>query len=251
MALVTLKDRRGVVQTTRVVLPVSDELHCDQCHAQNGDGTMNLVGGGAASVEENILLVHDFYHPECNLVQSEPVLCSSCHADPALGQAGKPGIKNLSLAMHDWHQQFPDAQCYSCHPGSVTQCLRTAITAMGPNGDDPNCQRCHGTMAQLAAGLAQGRQPWTDEPKCSQCHGAVFDTGSALYRESAGHGGVRCTACHNSPHAWWPSLRAEDNLQPMRLQNSAHALRDCSICHTAPKISTSPHPPHGPGLSPQ
>jgi hypothetical protein len=247
-ALVTLKDKRGTVQTTRVVLPVSDELHCDQCHAQDGDGTMNLLNGGTPSIEENILLVHDFYYPEFNLVKSQPVLCSGCHADPALGQSGKPGVKNLSLAMHGWHQQFSDATCYSCHPGPQTHCLRTAIPAMGHVDGDPNCQRCHGTMEQLAAGLENGRQPWAEEPTCAQCHGQVFDTKGALYRESAGHSGVRCATCHNSPHAWWPSQLAADNLQPMRLQGSAKALRDCSICHTAPKTAASPHSAHGPGI---
>ena len=246
VAQVTLKDKRGTVQTTRVVLPVSDELHCDQCHADGGDGTMNIVS--TPSIEENILRAHDYLHPELKLAESQPVLCASCHADPALGAPGKAGTKNLSLAMHGWHKQFSDATCYSCHPGPQTHCLRTAIANMGHVDEDPNCQRCHGTMDQLAAGLESGRQPWAEEPTCAQCHGQVFDTKGVLYRESAGHGGVRCTTCHNSPHAWWPSQLAVDNIQPIRLQGSPRAVRDCAICHTKPQPGTSPHPPHGPGV---
>jgi hypothetical protein len=241
VAYVTVKPRSGPAVTSEVVLPVSDEIRCDQCHAQNGDGTVNLAGGGVASIEQNILLVHDFYHPECDLAHSEPVLCADCHKENAMGKPGDGTSKSLSLAMHGWHQQSPDAACYSCHPGPRTFCQRTAIGQMGPSGTDPNCQRCHGTLAQVATDLQAGREPWLQEPTCEQCHGSIYSTGTTLYRESAGHGGLRCAACHNSPHAWYPSTLAVDNLQPNALQHSPTPLGNCSVCHTKKKVGNNPH----------
>ena len=39
---------------------------------------------------------------------------------------------------------------------------------------------------------------------------------------------------HGSPHAWYPSKRASDNVQPQALQHNSRALgyNGCSICHT-------------------
>jgi hypothetical protein len=236
---------------TQVVLPISDELNCAQCHAKDGDGTMN-IDGGTDSVDTNILMVHDYYNGSTgqttigpDLMGMRPVLCSSCHADNALGQKGDGHSKPLSQAMHGWHNpdRTPDGGCYSCHPGALTQCLRTGINGMGYLGDIPSCQTgaCHGGMQEVADSIAKGRQPWLQEPTCEQCHGVNYTTGQDLYRNSKGHGGVYCAACHNSPHAWWPSKMWADNTQPSKLQHAATAVGDCSVCHTKKLDGHNPH----------
>ncbi len=53
-----------------------------------------------------------------------PVLCAGCHADPALGMAGNPDLPSLSAAMHGKHAKTRHNDCYACHPGPNTQCLR-------------------------------------------------------------------------------------------------------------------------------
>jgi len=242
----------GQPKKTEVVLPVSDELNCAQCHAQGMDATVNLADGGTDSVDTNILMVHDYYHGSTgqsttgpDLLSMRPVLCASCHSDNALGLKGDGSSKPLSLAMHGWHNpdRAPDAGCYSCHPGGLTQCLRTGINGMGYLGDTPSCQTgaCHGGMQQVADSIAQGRQPWLQEPTCEQCHGVNYTTGQALYRNTKGHGGLYCAACHNSPHAWWPSKMWADNMQPSKLQHSPTSIGDCSICHTKKMEGDNPH----------
>lgn len=64
----TTKNMPKKTQTTKVVLPVSDEINCGQCHMQGMDGTVNLpvdeMTGltGTMDVNLNILKVHNFYN---------------------------------------------------------------------------------------------------------------------------------------------------------------------------------------------
>ena len=229
-AVVNMKDTYGkVIASTEVVIPVSDELHCEKCHASGG---IAAIGINTPTLEGNILTLHDLKN-KTNLMANRPVLCASCHSDNALGMPGKPGVSSLSLAMHNRHASLGASApgCYDCHPGPKTQCNRSAIEGMGPEGNDPRCEKCHGTLQQVADSLNKGRNPWLEEPTCEQCHGAEYSTGKNLYRNSTGHGGVRCSACHNSPHAWWPSKNPLDNIQPIKLQGSADYIKECRVCH--------------------
>ncbi len=271
IARVTLNTNNGkgnkIGQTAQVVLPVSDEIHCDMCHMQNGDGTANLPqdangNTGTMDVYQNILLVHDYYNGK-NGVSSkgadiantgQTVLCANCHESNALGAPGKVGVKSVSLAMHGWHNgtdrcMDPTFSCYSCHPGDLTQCLRTGINGMGYSGATPSCSDptnlCHGGIKGVADSITQGRRPWLDEPdvnasNCVGCHGSNYATNGA-FRHAKGHGGVYCAACHNSPHSWWPSKLWADNIQPVKLQKKPYSLGDCSICHTRKQQGDNPH----------
>lgn len=227
LAEITVKDSGGtILAQTRTTIPTSDEINCAKCHAPNGTLTDTF---------NDILAKHDQMHGT-SLQSNKPVLCASCHASPALGtplQAGKP---YLSQAIHHSHATR-GAACYDCHPGPVTKCSRS-VKHMAADG---NCSTCHGDMATVASSVAGGtRTPWLNEPKCVTCHNtnnanstgiAEVDTGTTLYRNATGHGGVFCTACHGSPHAMTPSTEASDNYQPMQYQGKAVVLGDCRVCH--------------------
>jgi hypothetical protein len=222
----------ALLAKTTATIPVSDELHCDRCHAAGGIGAPGIDTG---RIESNILTIHD-RRVGTDLTANMPVLCASCHADNALGTPGQPGVSSLSLAMHGKHASLGANApgCYDCHPGDRTQCLRTALEGMGPSGADPRCERCHGTLQNVATSIEAGRRPWLEEPTCAQCHGTGFATNEPLYRNSQGHGRVFCAACHNSPHAWYPSQLTLDNKQPMALQGSRGPIgdeRNCTVCH--------------------
>jgi hypothetical protein len=231
LANVQVLDKRtnAVLAWTKTVVPVSTEIACNTCHTPASGQT----------VESAILAAHDRMH-NTNLINSKPVLCASCHADPALGAAGKPGISNMSLAMHRAHaprvanlKAAGQNTCYSCHPGNRTQCQRDIHSARGMS-----CTNCHGD--EYAVGNPM-RKPWVDEPKCGTCHKQRkptfdFEQPGKLFRDSRGHGGVACAACHGSPHAITPTITAADNQQAILLQGSAGVIRDCKICHkTTPK----------------
>jgi hypothetical protein len=218
---IKVKDGSGnLLATTRATVPTSDEINCAKCHS-----------GGPSSVFTNILRSHDNAQGT-DLINSKPVLCASCHGSPALGQTG-PGTsgKYLSQAIHGFHAT-KDASCYDCHPGATTQCSRS-LAHMG-NAKDGNCTSCHGDLANVALTIDNGRVPWVTEPKCVTCHSGVdgVETSDALYRNSTGHGGAYCTACHGSPHAMYPSREAKDNYQPNQYQGSKiKSIGSCGICH--------------------
>lgn len=192
---------------TDVVVPVSTETDCQNCHATGGIATEapGVSWSNDPDLEKqsklNILILHD--HSEgTNLVGSQPVLCASCHYSAALDLAGtgpqgpQIGKPTSSAVSHDFHGRqlhngtpvFPsngdaNSTCYQCHPGTITQCDRGAMKTGGME-----CRDCHGDMLSVGGAypLAVGgsmdgandgghRRPWLDMPRCQSCH-----TGDAL-----------------------------------------------------------------------
>ena len=227
-ALAVARGAGGVeLARSEPVLPVSVEMAC--------------VSAGCHASETEILQGHEAvsgFSPTAT-----PVLCAGCHADPALGTAGRPDAGYFSFRMHDQHK-FLDEQmggtalCYKCHPGGTARCLRGVMaTRFGMA-----CQDCHGSMNQVAASIETGRVPWLQEPACRTCHTARFgEPIGQLFRNSSGHGGVACEGCHNSTHAEWASSQPQDNANVLALQGVAGVLRDCAVCHGVNPPAPGPH----------
>jgi hypothetical protein len=218
VAVITVKDQAGnLLATTRTTVPTSDEINCAKCH-----------GGGTVDPMLDVMLKHDT-NLTTTLVASKPVLCAAqCHGSPALGIPLGSSGRYLSQSIHSFHAT-KGATCYDCHPGATTSCNRSAKhTAV-----DGNCITCHGDMNQVGGSIGTGRVPWASEPKCVTCHMGVagVDTGTTLYRNDPGHGGIYCAGCHGSPHAMVPSNLASDNQQAIQYQGAAKSLGDCGICH--------------------
>lgn len=313
LMLVKAKDARENVPLAalRVVVPVSREMRCSDCHLSGGVGADDEVASRHGvdrwsdnpkerlQYRENILILHDALNGT-NLSDSQPVLCASCHYSFALdlAQTGPRGDQldhlELSLAIHRHHGKTVDQElpedgnpaivpedgidtCYQCHPGRKTQCFRGAMASAGLI-----CQDCHGGMlavgGQYPLRTGETRRPWRDLPMCQSCHtgDALDHKGSKLilrraysskdpaatpraaanerfaeedgllYRNSLGHGGMACEACHGSPHAEWPvePSSANDNLAAKSLQGYRGTLFDCGICHTR-SIDLTLDGPHG------
>ena len=190
-----------LLASTKVVAPVSTEADCWRCHG--GEPRMNQAGISGETAA-NILKSHDHHEGTDLLAQAQagnPQLCQSCHADPALGAEGTPGVINFSGAMHGWHANYMgemrDEACFYCHPvakGGVTQCLRGVHGTVFGQGKLV-CSNCHGDLSEMAMGLlvnqrdiprvaslienvsistpidsVVGRVPWLEEPDCLGCH---------------------------------------------------------------------------------
>ncbi len=231
----------GLYQT---VVGDGQPILCAKCHLSEA-----LPGTGVAGVPPLTEAVHAFH----------------AHVtDPAL---------NLTLDDSDNR-----AACYRCHPGSATRCLRGAMGgAVAADGSlEMQCQSCHGNMSQVGS---TNRVGWIMEPNCQGCHtgtavansgqirfNSVFTdtnhtprvitnqtfatqpntpaTGLSLYRFSAGHGGLQCSACHGSTHAIFPSIHANDNRRNIALQGHAGTTVECTACHVSVP-QTFVNGPHG------
>ncbi len=227
-ALVIARDGSGMeLARSRPVIPVSVEMHC--------------VSSGCHSSEQSILNGHEReggFDPNAT-----PVFCASCHGSPPLTGPNPGSAGYFSLRIHGQHtfidETIPGIDgCQKCHPGPETQCLRgTMATDYGMV-----CQDCHGTLRQIAQSVDNGRIPWVEEPACGDCHTAQYaEPAGQLYRESTGHGGVYCTACHGSPHAIFPAREARDNENMVALQGHAGILEDCTVCHGTMPSGAGPH----------
>ncbi len=216
----------NTVAFTDNVIPVSNEVGC--------------VQSGCHSSEQSIKNNHEQV-PGFRL--NSPELCARCHASNALGTTGDPEAKSFSFRIHDKHKFITPTNsintCYKCHPGPNTQCFRDVMRQ-----NDMTCQDCHGTMSNIASTISGGRRPWLDEPKCggTSCHGSNYsEEPGKLYRESKEHGGLLCSSCHGSPHAIYPSMQPNDNLQSIRVQGHAGVIDDCMVCHSTPPSGPGPH----------
>lgn len=229
IATVTAIRNGQVIGKTQAVVPVSWEMSCQLCH--------NAPGVTTAT---DILRAHDRLHAT-DLEHSKPVFCASCHMDNALGTPGTPGVPSLTSAMHAAHAPRMgmikiENECYACHPGIRTQCQRDVHAANGIS-----CVTCHGGMAAVGEPTRRG---WIDEPRCADCHtrqGFEFEQPGVLFRDSVGHGGVKCITCHSSPHAITPATTERDNLQAMSNQGHPGVINSCTVCHRTQPSDPFPH----------
>jgi hypothetical protein len=208
---------------TRMTAETSDEINCGKCHGK----TINDKEIGS------VLAEHDKSHSTTFVADGAPVLCADCHGSPVLGTTGPGSAEEyLSYAIHIFHYNQTIA-CYDCHPGATTLANRSAAH----DADDGNCKLCHGDLTNLAATISRGRVPWESEPKCYDCHTFVAEvnTGSTLYHNGVGHGGLSCPACHGPAHAQVPSTKEADNYQALQYQSKALSLGSCKVCHSTSK----------------
>ncbi|NQU35692.1 MAG: T9SS type A sorting domain-containing protein [Bacteroidetes bacterium] len=223
LALFEVYDANSIIiATTQNVIPVSNEINC--------------VSSGCHSSENVILNEHELeggFDPN-----NIPILCAECHSSNALGTPGHPGVPSLSLAIHDQHKDETN-DCYKCHPGPNTQCFRGVMHDGGMV-----CQDCHGSVANVASTIENGREPWLEEPSCgaTDCHGPDYaEEPGKLFRQSKGHADLYCSTCHGEPHALTPSTLPNDNLQNIALQGFAGVLKKCIVCHGVDPVSPGPH----------
>ncbi|MFB3921050.1 MAG: hypothetical protein ACE145_04970 [Terriglobia bacterium] len=256
MAKIVAKDSAGkVLAEATVVLAVSDEMSCMNCHASGSNPAAQPAGGWvnnpdlAKDVKLNILKLHDErndvspylpalatkgYTYQASLMQTAtsgtPILCATCHASNALSAPGVAGVPALTQSMHSYHGPVvnpgsgttldnatsPFGSCYLCHPGVNTRCQRGAMSSIA-------CMSCHGNLTAVGSSLRRG---WLDVPACQNCH-----TDSDRYTTTFdGTGAWRTTT--DATFATNPNTPVP-NTHLFRL-SKGHGNLGCPGCHGAP-----------------
>ena len=256
MAKIVAKDSTGkVLAEAKVVLAVSDEMSCRNCHASDSNPDARPASGWENNPDPlkdtklNILKLHDNrivispylpalaskgYTYTSSLYQTAqsgtPILCSACHASNALPGTGVSGVPPLTASMHSLHggvtnpasgttldnATSPFGSCYLCHPGVQTQCQRGAMSSIA-------CMSCHGNLTAVGAAARRG---WLDVPSCQNCH-----TGGNRYQTTFdGSGQWRVTA--DSTFATNPDTPiAGTHLYRF---SKGHGQLGCPACHGSP-----------------
>jgi hypothetical protein len=247
-----------------IVVPVAAETDCRACHITGG---IAAQGGGwsddphpEVQSKINILKLHD-QNEGTSLEASQPVLCARCHYSRALDLKGTGPTNNLptfSKAMHAYHGGLTDNQgkpiftdtvdgnCYQCHPGHITQCLRGAMAAAGLD-----CFDCHGDLSAVggvhplqAGGSVDGtndgntRRPWLDLPRCQSCHTgdavSYLDTGTGLVHDGAWPFRLRQayrTGDASASSIAVPDSRFAENNSTLYRNSKGHGGIFCEGCH--------------------
>ncbi|MBA3913371.1 MAG: hypothetical protein H0X25_05855 [Acidobacteriales bacterium] len=254
MAKIVARDASGAqVADSTVVLAVSDELTCSNCHASGSDAAAKPAAGwennpdSGKDTKLNILRKHDErwnisgylsalqssgYTYQASLYETAmsgtPVLCAACHSTNALGAAGIAGINPVTQDMHTLHGPLinpstgtsldqattPEQSCYLCHPGVQTKCQRGAMHTVA-------CFDCHGNLTKVGAPTREG---WLDLPACQMCHSnsvrylSTFDPATGNWRVS--NDSVFATT-PNKPVAGKSLYRF----------SSGHGTMYCTSCH--------------------
>jgi hypothetical protein len=191
-------------------------LVADPCtiSAADQNGGPSCLVNQALVQQKPVVCQSCHYTPALDLAQVGPV--SGPVGSPANGRNQLPHQTN-SRVMHSHHGGFADLfppipqavqdpltgeiinqdtrsaalenNCYQCHPGKETHCLRGAMFNAGVL-----CSDCHGGMEQIGADFSTGvspanpgafqlglgnfydpdspqlRVPWANEPGCGSCH---------------------------------------------------------------------------------
>jgi hypothetical protein len=213
-----LKHGARYVSTACDGLPAGDNClttAADPCTISSAipDGTSSCLINKALVQNQPVVCQVCHYTPALDLAQVGPVA-----GPPGSTANGRNQVahQSNSRVMHNFHAQFSslfppipapkqdnngnisnqdarqsalDNNCYQCHPGKNTRCLRGAMF-----NADMLCSDCHGSLLQVgndfsknvspdnpnAFVLNQGnfynpassqpRVPWANEPGCGSCH---------------------------------------------------------------------------------
>lgn len=240
MVQIVARDSSGAtIASATVVLAVSDEMSCKNCHGPNTNSAAMPSGGwitqysAAQNVKLNILKKHDDDHPisatvlaaaqakgyptyQASLYQTalnggalnNPVLCAACHESNALNAAGMDtGVKDASgnLLAPQLTTSMHSLHASVTLPGSGT----TLDNATDPSG---SCYQCHpGVTTKCQRGAMSG-------VACYNCHGNLSRVGMAS--RTGWLDEPNCQMCHQNG-ATYSTAFTSTNIGPTGTQRTS------------------------------
>jgi len=269
MHLVARDASGGILATTDIVLPVSDEMDCRTCHASNAGPAARPAAGWVndpdvqRDMRLNILRLHDerqagdpaFAAALAALpgysaaglsatvtTNGTSILCATCHLSEALAGSGRAGIAPLTQAIHGRHAGVIDpttnqtlddtanrSACYRCHPGSVTRCLRGAMGS-AVAADGTLAMQCQSCHGTMRSVADPARTGWLNEPACQSCHtGTAARNNGEIRFTSVFEGAGQVRQAVDQTFATTPDQPAA-GLSLYRF-SSGHGGLACAACH--------------------
>jgi hypothetical protein len=246
-ALDILKTHDKISQTdlSRQAL-ANKPIRCQECHTDPARKTI------PESESLNLsAAIHGFH--AAYLSGKGADACATCHPSSQTG---------ATHSLRGIHQTI-GLDCTNCH-GVMEDHALSLLKAEQENGK----QRAKVLSTHLTPSAVDTikdihpRTPWQQEPDCLNCHvdfqepetDSAFNTWTqdkeGLYHNRKEESDqIFCAACHNSPHAIYPSQNPygqnRDNIQPMQYQKNPLPLGanlNCKVCHTIDMEDEMHHP---------
>ncbi len=240
MGQIVAKNSSGqTLATATVVINVSDEMSCKNCHAANTNSAAMPSGGwitqysAAQNLKLNILKKHDDDHPISSTVYNallakgasysryktslyqtalnggalnNPVMCADCHASNALNAAGlSTGVKDSSGNL------LVPPMTTSMHTLHSSVTLPGSTTTLDNMTDPTNvgCYQCHpGTTVKCQRGAMTGTIPGSTGATCYQCHGNLSRVGTAT--RTGWLDEPNCQMCHQNGTTYTTTFTSTD-----------------------------------------
>ena len=210
-------------------------------HAYHGDLVDNLnnpVFPPGAPVEATCYQCHPGSVTQCQrgAMKTGGMDCNACHGDMlavggafALQSGGSIDGSNDGGERRPW-LDLP--RCQSCHTGDAVNHLTGAGLVVDSSGI--RLVQTYRTGDAAASPLLAANKRFAEED-------------NTLFRNSKGHGGLACEACHGSTHAIWPNAdaNANDNIAAVQLQGYAGTIIECGVCHAPGNLPLTTGGPHG------
>lgn len=181
--------------------------------------------------------------------------CQSCHPNSPSGP---------TRCFRGLHKEA-GLDCTSCH-GPLEDHALGLLKAEQKQGKPQAARLMAPLKARTVPALEQvsPRQPWINEPDCLHYHQGFQEPSNSqltaantwtasekdLFRKRGDQAdGLRCPACHGSPHALYPAQnpygKGRDVIQPRQYQGNALPLgaeKNCKLCHTVDMSDEMHHP---------
>ncbi len=262
MGQIVAKNSAGqTLATATVVINVSDEMSCKNCHAPNTNNNAMPSGGwitqysAAQNIKLNILKKHDDMHPISSTVLAavqakgytsygaslyttalaggafnNPIMCAACHASNALNAAGV----NTGVTDSSGNPLVP-ALTVSMHTQHSSVTLPGSTTTLDNMTDPTNvgCYQCHpGTTVKCQRGAMTGTIPGSTGATCYQCHGNLSRVGTATRNGWLDE--PNCQMCHQNGTTYTTAFTSTD-ISPTGTQRTS---TDATFATTANVPST-------------
>ena len=210
-------------------------------HAYHGDLVDNLnnpVFPSGAPVEDTCYQCHPGSVTQCQrgAMKTGGMDCNACHGDMlAVGGAFALQSDGSIDGQNDGGERRPWLdlpRCQSCHTGDAVSHLTGAGLVFDSSGI--RLVQTYRSGDASASPLLAANKRFAEED-------------NTLFRNSKGHGGLACEACHGSTHAIWPNAdgSANDNIAAVQLQGFAGTLIECAVCHAPGSLPLTTGGPHG------